>query len=167
MLDGDYILTRKAIMRAREFEGDRLGVRREFGVLTEAGAFAQDKDTLLAYGLSPQRYKERQARLAPHPNNYVMRAEVFAMMGGYDEKLILSRDYPQKEDTAFKRKLREMEAAGKITCSDENRPLVYMYPNGQYCGDVDYNPFGLFHTLSRKTEHNHWYKNPRYPRNPA
>jgi len=35
---------------------------------------------------------------------------------------------------------------------------LLMFPNGQYCGDVDYNPFGLFHTLTRKTDKNHWYK---------
>jgi hypothetical protein len=29
-----------------------------------------------------------------------------------------------------------------------------MFPNGQYCGDVDYNPFNLFHALTRKTEYN-------------
>ncbi len=34
-----------------------------------------------------------------------------------------------------------------------------MFPNGKYCegGDVDTNPFGLFHTLSRKTPVNRYH----------
>ena len=32
---------------------------------------------------------------------------------------------------------------------DDDRPKLYMFPNGRYCGTDDYNPFGLFHTLKR------------------
>jgi hypothetical protein len=33
-----------------------------------------------------------------------------------------------------------------------------MIPNGKFCGDVDYNPFGLFDgTLTRKTRRNPYY----------
>jgi hypothetical protein len=39
----------------------------------------------------------------------------------------------------------------------EHRPILYMFPNGKYCGDVDHNPFGLFHTLTRKTKQNPYY----------
>jgi hypothetical protein len=34
---------------------------------------------------------------------------------------------------------------------------LYMFPNGQFCGDVDYNPFSLFHELTRKTKENPLY----------
>ncbi len=164
MLDGDYILSSRAVGRALQFDGDRLGCRRSFGVLTEDGTMTQDHNVLLDYGLVPSRIRERGTSLPPHPNNYVMRKSLFEYMGGYDEELILSTDYPQREDTHFKRHLRRLEQEGKITICNESRPMLYMFPNGQFCGDVDYNPFGLFHDLSRKSEHNHWYKNPRFVR---
>uniref|UniRef100_A0A6M3LDK7 Putative glycosyltransferase n=1 Tax=viral metagenome TaxID=1070528 RepID=A0A6M3LDK7_9ZZZZ len=167
MTDGDYIVSREAMERARRFTGDRLGCRREFGVLTEAGELTQDHAVLMEYGLVPQRIRERGTKMPPHPNNFVMRKTLFEEMGGYDEKLILTRDYPQKEDTDFKRRLAKLRDAGKIVMSDDARPVLFMFPNGQYCGDVDYNPFGLFHTLTRKTPHNHWYMNPRYKQKSA
>jgi hypothetical protein len=91
-----------------------------------------------------------------------MRREVFELIGGYREDLILTRQYPQREDTHFKGKLVELTNAGQIQQYNGERPTIYMFPNGQFCGDVDANPFDLFHTLSRKTPHNHWYLNPRY-----
>lgn len=164
MTDGDYIVSRRAMERALQFDGDRLGCRREFGVLDESGQLSQDADVLKAYGLCQQRWAMKGVRLSPHPNNFVMRREVFFDMGGYREDVILSRPYPQKEDTYFKRKLMEFANSGRIKLSDAPRPVLYMFPNGQYCGDVDYNPFDLFHTLTRKTPQNHWYVNPRYSR---
>lgn len=162
MTDGDYIISRKAVERARGFDGDRMGCRRQFGVLTEDGELTQEHSVLLEYGLVPSRLQECGTRLPPHPNNFVMRKTLFEEMGGYDEKRILSMDYPQREDTYFKRHLMRLVGEGKVNLSSEKRPVLYMFPNGQFCGDVDYNPFGLFHDLSRKTEHNHWYKHPRY-----
>jgi glycosyltransferase involved in cell wall biosynthesis len=164
MTDGDYIISRDAVERARKFDGDRLGCRREFGVLTEDGELTQDYNILMEYGLVPTLLHRRGTKMPPHANNFVIRKSLFEDMGGYDEERILSMDYPQREDTHFKRHLRRLADEGKVTMSDEDRPVLYMFPNGQYCGDVDYNPFGLFHDLSRKTEHNHWYKNPRYIR---
>jgi len=164
MTDGDYIISPQAVDRARRFDGDRLGCRREFGVLTEDGEFTQEHSVLLEYGLVPRRIRERGTKLPPHPNNFVMRKTLFEEMGGYDEERILSRDYPQKEDTHFKRHLMRLVGEGKVQVSHDKRPVLYMFPNGQFCGDVDYNPFGLFHDLTRKSEHNHWYKNPRYIR---
>jgi hypothetical protein len=164
MVDGDYIISREAVEIARRFDEDRLGCRRQFGVLTEDGELTQAHDVLLQYGLVPGRIKERGVRIPPHPNHFVMRKAVYEEMGGYDEERILSLDYPQKEDTHFKRKLRRLQIDGKLRVSDTERPTLYMFPNGQFCGDVDYNPFGLFHNLTRKTAHNHWYSHPRFLR---
>jgi hypothetical protein len=55
-----------------------------------------------------------------------------------------------------------MVTAGKAVMTDEDRPTLFMYPNGQFCGDVDFNPFGLFHKLSRKTDRNYWHAHMRY-----
>jgi len=165
LVDGDYIISRKALETARLFDGDRLGVRREFGVLTEEGTFTQDHATLIAWGLPRNRIRKRGTKFPPHPNQFVMRRELFLEMGGYDEKRIFSSAvYPQGEDNAFKRLARKWENEGKLVFSEEDRPTLFMYPNGQFCGDVDYNPFGLFHTLTRKTDRNHWYRHMRYKR---
>ena len=168
MTDGDYIITREAVERARRFDGDRLGCRRRFGVLDENCELRNDRDTLRAWGLG-ERWVRKHGWTGPHPNNFVMRKSLFFEMGGYDLGLIVTRDYPQKEDTAFKRKLMKMVSAGQVKMDNEDRPVLFMFPNGQFCyaegsdrnGDVDANPFGLFHALSRKTPHNHWYLNQR------
>jgi glycosyltransferase involved in cell wall biosynthesis len=162
MTDGDCILTKESVMQSYQFDGDRLGFRREFGVLDENGAFRQDADTLVKYGLPRKRIEEKGMRMPPHPNNFVIKASLFWEMGGFREDLV-ERPYPQGEDRWFKNKLMEFAAAGKcVLPTEDNRPTIYMFPNGQFCGDVDYNPMGLFHNLTRKTEANHWYKHPRY-----
>lgn len=163
MTDGDNILNKEAVMKCREFNGDRLGFRRRFGVLDENGVIVRDRRTLLSYGLSPELFEKRRGWMPPHPNSFVMRAELFQEMGGYREDLVVSRPYPQGEDRWFKRKLRQFIDEGRISLPEtDDRPVLFMIPNGQFCGDVDYNPFGLLHGLSRKTENNYWYKHQRY-----
>ena len=77
-------------------------------------------------------------------------------MGGYRTDLI-GKEYPQGEDNAWKQKRKQWEKENKLKMSDYG-PYIYMFPNGQWCGDVDYNPFGLFHNLSRKTRRNPFYR---------
>jgi glycosyltransferase involved in cell wall biosynthesis len=153
MVDGDYILPKQLFMDVREFHGNRMQFVREFGVLDEEGRFTQDAEVLFEYGLLRSRYKERKAKLPPHPNCYAMNRDVFFEIGGYDEGLVLRRRYPQGEDNLFKRRWRQWAVERGVN-SDPHRPKTYMYPCGQFCGDVDYNPFGLFHELSRKTRTN-------------
>jgi hypothetical protein len=56
----------------------------------------------------------------------------------------------------FKRTWTHFYKRGKVTLCDY-RPMLYMFPTGQFCGDVDFNPYGLFHDLTRKVEGNYWY----------
>ena len=44
-----------------------------------------------------------------------------------------------------------MADRGEIALLDNPRPIIYMIPNGKYCGHKDFNPFDLFHDLPRKT----------------
>jgi len=91
------------------------------------------------------------------PNNICLKKEVFWEMGGYREDLI-GKKYPQGEDRSFKTAwYRWLNGREQIT---EGAP-IYMFPNGYYCGDVDFNPFGLFHDTSRKTNKNYRYKKER------
>jgi hypothetical protein len=157
MTDIDYIIPRNAVESALLLTEDKMGFKRQFGVLDENGELTQDIEVLKSYGLLDSRIKERGVRLSPHPNNFVMRRSVFWELGGYREDLV-DRPYPNKGDTYFKRAWAEAYAAGRYSIqAAELRPTLYMFPNGQFCGDVDHNPFGLFHGLTRKTERNHWY----------
>ncbi len=148
MTDLDYIITLSVIHDARDFRGDRMGFKREFGVLDENGNFTQDVPTLLEYGLLPARIPAKGVKMPPHPNNFVIRKDLFWEMGGYLENRI-GRDYPQGEDRYFKKTWLRFVKAGKAVGADY-RPTLYMFPNGQFCGDADFNPFELFHNLSRK-----------------
>jgi glycosyltransferase involved in cell wall biosynthesis len=152
MCDLDYIIPKEAIMSALEFNGAKMRFKRQFGILDENGKFSQDRQTLMNYGLSAKRIDDRGFDLPPHPNNFVMRKDVYWDLGGYREDLFM-KPYPQGEDGLFKREWVKAVEKGKYVDSDY-RPMLYMFPNGQFCGDVDYNPFNLFHDLSRRTNVN-------------
>jgi len=152
MTDLDYILPKEAIEDARNFIGDKMRFKREFGVLLPDGSFTQDFEVLNQYGLSKERLANRGTKMPPHPNNFVMNKELFWKMGGYVEDRI-GNAYPQGEDREFKRRWSKWMDKGLVKDHDY-RPVIYMFPNGQFCGDVDYNPFNLFHDLSRKTDQN-------------
>lgn len=159
MTDLDYIIPRDAVEAACRLTADKMRFKREFGVLDEDGRLTQDLGMLRQWGLSNQRIQERGTKLPPHPNNFVMTKEAFWTLGGYREDLV-DRPYPNKGDTYFKRAWTQAYERGLLTL-EESRPTLYMFPTGQWCGDVDFNPFGLFHTLSRKTPENHWFTHPR------
>lgn len=152
MADLDYIIPKTVIETARGFTGDYMGFQREFGVLDENGKFTQDHDVLTAYGLPKERITARGTRIPPHPNDFIIRRQLFLDMRGYREDLI-GKQYPQGEDNAWKQKRKQWASAGKLIEAPE-RPTIYMFPNGRFCGDVDYNPHNLFHNLSRKSDKN-------------
>jgi len=157
--DLDYIIPKKVIEFGMEFEGDYMPFKREFGILDENGDFHQDIDTLVEWGWDINRYEERGFQLPPHPNEFIIRRDLFFEMGMYREDLV-EKQYPQGEDRDWKRKRMKWEKDGKLKIDWDKRPTLYMFPNGQWCKgkDVDTNPFGLFHNLTRKTPVNPWYK---------
>jgi len=154
--DLDYIIPRNAINSAMNFTEDKMSIKREFGVLDENGDFTQDLDVLREWGLLEERIKTKGTRLPPHPNNFVMKKTCFDLIGLFDESRA-GNPYPIGGDAEFKRRWTRFYREGKVTLCDY-RPTIYMFPNGQFCGDVDSNPFNLFHNLSRKSEKNHYYK---------
>lgn len=153
MTDIDYIVTRECIDSAMTLSHDKMCFKREFGVLDESGNLTQDIGTLKRYGLLESRIASKGVRMPPHPNNFVMRASVFWDLGGYPEDRV-GMPYPQGEDRWFKAQWIKHQSRYSLS---EHRPTLYMFPNGQFCGDVDYNPFGLFHGQSRKTDSNPWH----------
>jgi hypothetical protein len=157
MTDIDYIITPECIESARNLTEDKMSFKRTFGVLDENGDLWDDAEMLLDYGLQEKRLSKR---LIPHPNNFVMRKETYWKLGGYDETR-MNLGYPKcTSDGHFKGKWTQAFKKGEVTLQDENlRPTLYMFPSGRFCGDVDYNPFGLFHNLTRKNKDNYWYEN--------
>lgn len=159
MFDIDHIVTQELINAVKTFGGQKMQFRREFGVLLEDGVLTQDLDTLVKYGFPIERYKNRRLTISPLPNNFAMRRDVFFALGGYLEDRV-ERPYPQGEDRLFKKAWHEWVRAGKGDVHNE-RSIIYMFPNGKVCGDVDFNPFGLFHKLSRANRNNYWYRKQR------
>lgn len=158
MTDIDYVIPLDAIEAARNLKEDKMCFRREFGVLTEQGVLTQDVSALRQWGLTDDRIKSRGLKIAPHPNNFAMKKDVFWSLGGYREDR-MGEGYPKcTDDGAFKIRWTKLLNSGGATIQDADlRPTLYMFPTGQYCGDVDFNPFGYFHSLTRKTKENYWY----------
>jgi len=154
MTDLDHIITREFIDIVRNFTGDHVRINREFAVIDEEGNLTQDRDVLEAYGLP----KSRPTKFNPHRNQFAMHKDLYWKIGGFREDRI-GKPYPQREDGDFASAWRKLHEKGEIRDYDDlvgydKRPILYMFPNGKYCGDVDFNPFNLFHTLSRKTSKN-------------
>ena len=157
MFDLDHVINAPLLEMVRTFGGYKVQFQREMGVLLEDGTLSQDKDTLIKWGLPPSRYEKRGVYLTPHPNMFAMRRDIFWELGGYDEHRILNRIYPQGEDSYFKKVWQRKVDAGVYHVHTE-RPIIYTFPMGKICGDVDFNPFGLFHDSSRATKRNIFYK---------
>jgi len=148
MADIDYIIPLEAIIDSLKLTEDRMNFRREFGIIDINGVASQNLEEVLKYGLLKSRLPNRGLKVSAHTNSFVMRKDTFFQLGGYRTDCI-GRPYPQGEDRDFQRKWVRAHKAGEVNRT-EYRPLIYMFPNGKFCGDADYNPMGLFHTLSRK-----------------
>ena len=145
--DIDHIVPKETIDIVRSnTEYDVIRFRRQVGVLDENGDFTQDMKVMREYGLLP----ERKLKLPPHSNSFAIRKGLYIGLGGVSEQHVGTGKYPNREELPLKRQLKKLLEQDKITMWDDKyRPRIYMFPNGQYCGDKNYNPFGLFHNESR------------------
>ena len=145
--DIDHIIPYKAIDIVRNnTEYDVIRFKRQAGVIDENGDFTQDMKVLREYGLLP----ERKLRLPPHSNSFAIRRGLYLGLGGVSEEHVGTGKYPNREEIPLKRGMNRLIKKGKLALWDsDDRPMIYMIPNGQYCGDKNYNPFGLFHNESR------------------
>jgi len=155
--DLDHFINKELLDMVRTFGGYKVQFLRSIAVILEDGSFCQDPETLFEWGYPKSRYMVRGFGLTPHPNMYAMRKDIFLELGGYDEYRVLNRQYPQGEDSYFKSVWQKKVDAGIYHVHTE-RPTLYTFPTGKLCGDVDFNPKGLFHNLSRATPRNQFYK---------
>jgi len=140
--DIDYIIPRSAIEAALNFTGDRMRFTREFAILDENGNTIQDMQTLKSYGL-----KSDSVVIGQHRSTYLISRDIFFSLGGYRD--LTHRPYPNYAGRDFFKRWRRLLHTGKVSYAEEI-PIVYMFPNGKFCGDRDYNPFNLFHNLKRE-----------------
>lgn len=163
--DCDHIITKEMIDIVRTFTGDFVRFNRAFGVIDEEGNITQDLAVLKDYGLSEKRISVHGTYLNCHRNQYATRKGFFIdVMKGYNERLILTKQYPQREDGDFSKRWDRLHEAGAVRDFDdlvgyEHRATILMFPGGKYCEgeDVDADPKKLFHTLTRKTRRNPYY----------
>ncbi len=136
--DIDHVIDRKAVEFGRNFKYDYGRFYRELGVLDSEGNFTQDPITLIKWGVNRDKL-----HIGCHVLSMYIKPDVFKEVGGFREKL---GKHPTHDDGDMKRKLNK---GGFTKCPDDERPKIYMIPNGRYSGDKDANPHGYFHELCR------------------
>jgi hypothetical protein len=153
--DIDHIVTKELIDFARSTEYDFVKLQREVAILDENGKFVQTPEAVFEYGFEKRRYRKGGFHIAPHTNSFIVKRKLYLELGGVSERRVKLGRHPNREEIPLRRRIFALKNEGKIRIldetSDEPRPMIYMIPNGQYCGHKDYNPFGLFHSLPRKT----------------
>jgi hypothetical protein len=150
MYDLDHIVTKDLLYYVRRFRGPGVHFIRKLAMLDEQGVLRITPEALRACGL-----KRTKIRVESHHNSFAIRRDLFWELGGYIEDM--SKPYPRGEDSIFyKAWLKYLKYNG----IEERRdvPTLFVIPSGRWCGDVDYNPQGLFHNLSRKTGKNYWWR---------
>lgn len=151
MYDVDHIVTKPLLRFARKFTGLGTHFRRKLAILDEDGVLRCNPTILQSYGLV-----RRKVRVESHTNSFIIRKDVFWELGGYVEDRF-SRPQPSGEDTIFNKAWKVYLATRGIE-EPNDVPTLFVFPSGRWCGDVDYNPHGLFHNLSRKSSRNYWWK---------
>jgi glycosyltransferase involved in cell wall biosynthesis len=121
MSDIDHILTEESVAEACAFTGDKLVFRRKYGVLTEK-KISTNRDMLLVYGC-----KEHELNyVGQHANTFVMKAEWFKLLKGYDERFCGSHggddvDLNNRYRYLFKKGIADRHVVGKA--------IIYVFPN--------------------------------------
>ncbi|MCP4493208.1 MAG: glycosyltransferase family 2 protein [Gammaproteobacteria bacterium] len=153
--DIDHIITIDLINFARDTVYDFVKLQREVAILDEQGQFAQTAMAVKVYGFEKSRFDKGGFHITPHTNSFIINRELYVSLGGVSERRVKLGKHPNREEVPLRKRLFHLKNNGEITILDEKsdtpRPMIYMIPNGRYCGHKDYNPFGLFHDLERKT----------------
>ena len=153
--DIDHIICKPLIDFVAKGEWDAMRFNREVAILDEDGDFVQDDETMLEYGYLQWRLEQNKYTIPPHVNSFGIRKKLYLELGGMDERRVGTSKYPNHDDSRLRNRLNRLRQEGAIRyCPEDQWPIIYMFPNGKYAGDVDHNPFGLFHDLSRKNEEN-------------
>ena len=140
--DIDHVIDREAVEFGRHFQYDYGRFYRELGILDRDGDLVQETEALVEWGVNKKR-ATGNLHIGCHVMSMYIKADVFNKVGGFREKLT---SYPTHDDGNMKTKLNRN---GFKKCPDNERPTIYMIPNGRFSGDKNTNPFGYFHELCR------------------
>jgi len=141
--DVDHILPKEVVMQGYKFCGDKMSFSRSFGILSKNGEIYTDIDSLLKYGLTKRRYRQRENKTYRHTNTFVMRKKIFEEIGGYKERLCNRGVQYHRDDSHLHQQYRRHCEAGKCLPT-EMGGMVYVFPA------VARDPKKLFHKLSRE-----------------
>jgi len=130
MIDVDYILPKETIEKALKFTGQRMGIKRWFGVLDKNANILDDPTTLAKWGLKKRWI--RKGWVAGHRSQFLMLKDLFWKMGGYNESLDGKWRRTGGAGEKFWRKLQRLEKRGKV-CMDDDTLDMYMFPVGKFC----------------------------------
>jgi len=148
-IDVDYIVPYHTIIKALQFNGDRMNIWRKFGILNEDGLICSDWRTLKDFGLKRKYYEAQFKKQLTHRNQFLIRKDLFFELGCYDEKRVGKWFKTGSPDSQFWNTWQRAEKDGKVKLSSD-RLEVFMYPTGRFNEREDrQNPFGLFHNLKR------------------
>lgn len=150
--DIDHILTREAIMDALSFEGDKMVFPRFFGILDKKGNIIHDKESMLEFGLAPERLTGRRGLFCGyHGNTYSIRRDIFRTIGGYNPAYCTQGFHmggsTMSEERKFNITFSKLVSRGYAEGA-EIGSRIYHFPVSKFRTDGDNNPQGLFHSLS-------------------
>lgn len=155
--DIDHIISMDLMNFARNTDYDFVKLKREVAVLDDGGNFVQTEEAVLAYGFERDRLRRGGFHIPPHTNSFIIDRELYLSLGGVSERNVKLGRHPNREEIPLRRRIWDLHEKRKIriltedTDGRDGRPMIYLIPNGHFCGHKDYNPFGLFHNLPRKT----------------
>jgi hypothetical protein len=129
--DIDHILTAELLALCLEYTGDKLHWVRRPGVIDEEGRVVSDRAELLRHGL-------KEEAPAVHANSFLIRAELFQHLGGYDERFCGRYG---GDDIDFNERYEQLCAMGQARPA-EVRGEGYYYPDPAHVSQ-------LFHRLRR------------------
>jgi hypothetical protein len=141
MLDVDYIIPKETIEKALGFRGDRMSIRRRFGVLDKDGNVQCDDDTLRSLHVKPRWI--RKVWIPGHRSQFLMRRSLFWRLGGYNGGLDGVKKRTGGAGEKFWRAWQKAEGRGKVKISDD-RLEVFMFPEARWCMEA---PKNMFHEL--------------------
>ena len=174
LMDLDHIVTQDGIDLIMQTDADLIRFKRYAGILDEHGAFYNDRETLLKYGLRRaymKRFENDGYRIQPHSNTFAIRRQLYLDVGGVSERYCGTGTYPNREEIPFKKIINQLINDGMINCiCKDGRPAAYLFPNGKHTGDgtdKNHDQFGLFHKLKRENRKTLFKRHREFVRNHA
>lgn len=116
--DIDHIVTDDVLRSCLAYQGDKLHWTRVPGVLDAVGRILTDRQTLVEHGMT-------DGAASVHANSFMIRRELFARLGGYDERFCGSYG---GDDIDFNARYAELCRRG-LARQEEVAGLGYVYPN--------------------------------------